>query len=919
MIGSLDDLDEVEEGALDRLREMEKARQRQFGSRSEAGRYAAEMRWKNKQNELLFTPTDDPQVAKETGRPISWLLDGSLPEGVDEALEVLSAPGTRAVDKLPAQNLIEGEFVKRGFTEYEASVARSALVDRRKNQDWINTQGNNVGDMLVESDGKVKRGSFNDVADDYAKALVTGDNVRVTVSVPSDALGKIIEDGRLKSQFEAKTSKGSFNPDYRKVAETRMFGLHPNVADDKRPIYGSVMPDGVKGTQTWFTAGYGDVHLVMKRPTGGKTTFTDADSLNPGTTPSRITNPNRGSVTSQMFRSPVAGAPSSSPAFPDKLPSRASNHNTYIEAQIHGGVKLSDVSYAVMDARDRAFANTQKVLAQAGIKLVPLSEDKNNAVQEVGDMAKGLAQLIATRFDRFNLFHTHTQTGPATDVRMGYIEDETTGQIWPVTVDGALARGYWDIVDETPFTKSVVGLILEQVTGIAKARQRQFSSRSEAGRYAAEMRWRNRQVKDENTMESLKQDVANLQAAIGAVSWGDCEAAEEAILDGKHIVRTPADWDANPDAYLVAMRTGTQAETTVGPKAVALEEQATKVGVKALAIADARLAERGITPQSVYEQRKALKTQLDEVSRERMRLYNDPMAATPYGRYNMANKVRRGEMTQEDMDKKIAEFDAKNKALKKQERDINKRLKSEELSYDRQQSAEARKIIGEVRGVGTKPDFADEQIQDMEKQYVKAVDAISQVYPASHVEKMNGKPSRIKVANGGDGGSYAPLEDTIYIDVSKRNAKAFGDNYDRVIGSIAVHEYGHFTASRVAGVSVAEQAFFQRRTRGGVATGKEDRKDVMFRTREPMLSAVGSNMVFRPDEFVDIYSGRDYSPVVKAYAARNNGRSFTQTVHFAPTEVFTSGVEGIAALAGAKSRVDPDHKAFALGILLGLP
>ena len=56
MIGSLDDLDEVEEGALDRLREMEKARQRQFGSRSEAGRYAAEMRWKNKQNELLFTP-----------------------------------------------------------------------------------------------------------------------------------------------------------------------------------------------------------------------------------------------------------------------------------------------------------------------------------------------------------------------------------------------------------------------------------------------------------------------------------------------------------------------------------------------------------------------------------------------------------------------------------------------------------------------------------------------------------------------------------------------------------------------------------------------------------------------------------------------------------------------------------------------
>ena len=113
-------------------------------------------------------------------------------------------------------------------------------------------------------------------------------------------------------------------------------------------------------------------------------------------------------------------------------------------------------------------------------------------------------------------------------------------------------------VENEPFTKSVVGLILERVTGIAKARQRQFASRSEAGRYAAEMRWRNRQVKDENTIESLKQDVANLQAAIGAVSWGDCEAAEEAILDGKHIVRTPADWDANPDAYLVAMRTGTR-------------------------------------------------------------------------------------------------------------------------------------------------------------------------------------------------------------------------------------------------------------------------------------------------------------------------------------------------------------------------
>ena len=164
------------------------------------------------------------------------------------------------------------------------------------------------------------------------------------IAISDDALQQVLKDGRVKSQFETNTSRGSLAPDMRAKVEQSMFGYAKDLPVEQRPIYGywgtpgdpiiqSPKGGGLRfadASHTGATA-YGKVILRLSDDVASRTTFTGGDSLGMTMRPSM-----RGRAAWQSassFTSPVGKT----------LPQIAENE-LYVEAQVHGGVAVSDIA-----------------------------------------------------------------------------------------------------------------------------------------------------------------------------------------------------------------------------------------------------------------------------------------------------------------------------------------------------------------------------------------------------------------------------------------------------------------------------------------------------------------------------------------------------------------------------------------------
>lgn len=187
-------------------------------------------------------------------------------------------------------------------------------------------------------------------------------NAEVHVRFTGDLLAKVVEDGRLKSMFETGYSGGFEDKSARATLESGLFNLHaartPSAA---RPIYGFVTdaPDGALATASAHTdladllEGYGDVSLVLKPHMHDRTTITIHDSLVDAEAEYRRT--------PSELRAKLPFAPA---ALTEPLPigfadgatddvfrtSDIASMQSYIEAQIHGGVSVHDIHHIVMTA-----------------------------------------------------------------------------------------------------------------------------------------------------------------------------------------------------------------------------------------------------------------------------------------------------------------------------------------------------------------------------------------------------------------------------------------------------------------------------------------------------------------------------------------------------------------------------------------
>jgi hypothetical protein len=281
-------------------------------------------------------------------------------------------------------------------------------------------------------------------------------------------------------------------------------------------------------------------------------------------------------------------------------------------------------------------------------------------------------------------------------------------------------------------------------------------------------------------------------------------------------------------------------------------------------------------------------------------------------------------MTPEERTATIKEYNTQATAIKKRHVAARQQLDTPEYNFEAARSAEVKNVLAEVRGTGTAPQFKSVSTAPSASRGVKpATDAIASMFPSSHVESMNSEAGlSLKIARQGVGGSYSHEDKTIRLQLSKETSKYIGaGDLNRAYGAVGVHEYAHATSFHRPGVIIAEQAFYQRRTRG-IATHEGATASAMAGAkREPLVQAgsIFTTVEVRPDDFVRPYVGRDYATPVALHLAKEPSSRAMGTKRFYPTETFSEGVEALSGLNTTTIFADQDHKNFALGVLLGLP
>ena len=382
---------EVWKGWLDSVIEQDIAENRSRSGFSSTTRPTIPMR-----PSLQLTPTDDIEEAKRTGRPLSILRPGTLPpksqaeydrvieeamKNLDEAKEIrrryqaiwdgTTTPpysdeqkeGIEAknrinnellfqfVDLVPLNRLMQEEFLELGFDyETEAKVRRGIEVHLSTFVSYF-TSAQYSQESTLGDEARLQHS---------VEAL---DKADIAIAFPKDLLEKLIADGRFKTQFETRTSRGALHPEGRISGDVAQFGYHPDTAPDKRPVYGYLTSGGsINKRNLGSIKQYGELQFVLKRDSHSRSTYTTHDSLSSGLTPSPM-------------------------GIPSKDASGKVGETMYSEAQIHGGVSLSDVDYVVINVGEpdqwdwqnnkvsqEEFDSISGMLARVGIRVVPVRD-----------------------------------------------------------------------------------------------------------------------------------------------------------------------------------------------------------------------------------------------------------------------------------------------------------------------------------------------------------------------------------------------------------------------------------------------------------------------------------------------------------------------------------------------------------------
>jgi hypothetical protein len=368
-------------------------------------------------------PTDSLKEAKATGRPLSILRPGTMPKRTQAAYDSIvqsidggyeKARELRQKHKELFDGLKEKEASKNTYTSEENAILNefndSLVVTEFQ---WNELSEAIKEDYTAAKDGEESAFTEQEVADiveaitrplDYrhkmvvnnARAIKDGgqdiysDELRlqnsaevlekadIAIAFPLEFLEKLITDGRFKTQFETNTSGGTLYPQGRMQGDIAQFGYHPRTAPETRPVYGYLTKNGIIDDENFDAIQmYGELQFVLKKDAHSRATYTTQNSLGTGLVPSPMGVPSKDA--SGAVGSPMA---------------------IYAEAQVHGGVNLSDVDYVVVNVGERQpwathkvseeqFESVSKMLESAGIRVVPVRDGEVVNTWDGGKIVSG--------------------------------------------------------------------------------------------------------------------------------------------------------------------------------------------------------------------------------------------------------------------------------------------------------------------------------------------------------------------------------------------------------------------------------------------------------------------------------------------------------------------------------------------------
>jgi hypothetical protein len=211
------------------------------------------------------------------------------------------------------------------------------------------------------------------------------DGSEVVMAFPSKGFQKFVEDGVAKNGFEAGTEgikKGnSYYLDLRRRGEEEVLNIPSEAGSSKRPVYAAMEhPDrsrSLQGGQGNLMAQYGGIQVVLNDSVKDRSTFTYGDSIDFNEPQGIKASPVRDPANPKSYQGKIKVSYSDDNPHSKGMRIETSKDDPgitppYVETQIHGGLKLSDVKEVRYYRGNEIDQKVRSLLEQNNIKIVEL-------------------------------------------------------------------------------------------------------------------------------------------------------------------------------------------------------------------------------------------------------------------------------------------------------------------------------------------------------------------------------------------------------------------------------------------------------------------------------------------------------------------------------------------------------------------
>jgi hypothetical protein len=305
--------------------------------------------------DLLKAKALEQGMSKELENKIDLMLEKKMLSGDKESIEIAAR---EQGSKLGLQN--------RQLQYYMNAIGERAEILATTNNDLVRYE---IVKMLVNENLIPKDMSdlsprfikqFDRTVETMKQSLSKGFPV---VAIEADDMLKVIGDGRFKTQHETRESNGAYKPYLRRQRELALAGVPLDTKASERPIYGYVAtqergstPNTSDYNQDRYNINnsgvgqYGNVRVVLKDDVRERSSYTIPDSLDGYALARPLTEKHTFKTLSQ------AGVHHDL-----SLSHGGKEREGYVEAQIHRGVKVSDIKKIYVMEEKKGKADTKSI------------------------------------------------------------------------------------------------------------------------------------------------------------------------------------------------------------------------------------------------------------------------------------------------------------------------------------------------------------------------------------------------------------------------------------------------------------------------------------------------------------------------------------------------------------------------------